>query len=607
MLTQSLTGIHGLCMRPVGRLMLALVVGVLASCGGGQQPDATGGWLAELPSGLKGASTTAQVDGSAHVMAGVGVTDTPPAAVLDGAGVDYSYAMYAFDPPAGEQVTAIGYALSAIDGECWLGLANYRADKWEWRQVPAAAGSGTVTFGDPADYLGFDGNSYWVVVAARDESVQVDGFTVTHLSTVTPMFYNPPAGQQTADSAGLAPQVVLLPPLTSNAQTAAPVIVYIKTVAGQPLLTLAYYDGSAWQQIPLYNSRSFSLPQARWLDGAGVIVAYDATNGQLLDIRVDEWWEIIDEVPVPLPSGEGIVPVMLSLDVDPQTGYCGVAYALAGDPARVYSNFEDAEGWGDPVLVGEYTGESIPGLSFKFDAAGGDPWLAFTHGIANYETEMTVDYALEYGRFDGTAWTLTDSGRSDSPMFVELGFDGTTPQIVFSEIKYKTLTFGIPPIFVYEVDVPLLADVYAGTHNGASWDYTRMFESTLTYSANLGDSTLTLHLNLAPACGWARNKELFYNQVTGDVVFDVDLSSSPIGITPRDGTLNNAVPYLADTGSGYQANAYFTGTAGMNFSWDELLPLHATAYVSAESISVDDIMSGRLGAESTLLYWTPED
>jgi hypothetical protein len=559
-----------------------------------------------LPNGLHGASTLAQIGGADYIEAGDGVSAAnPPAAVLDPGAAAYSYTLYSYDAPTDSRAVGLAYNLSNVDTECWLGLANYHLHKWEWRQISATGGTGSVQFSNPLYYIAMDGNVYWVIVASHGHSVQVDSFDVDYQSSVKPMFYVPPAGQQTISDMGMSPQTVLMPPLPSTGNQVAPVVVYTKTWDSNTELNVGYYNGTEWKHTGFYGGRSYTLPQARWHGDEGVVVAYDATNSQLDDIRVDQWWEIDHDTTIPLPAGLS-VPTLLSMDINPATGYAAVAYALAGDPARVYTNFEDETGWQEPVLVGEYPGESIPGLSFKFDPAGGAPWLVFTHGVAQYDATMTVDYSMEFGRYNAGAWELTDSGRPNSPMTVELGFDGNTPKLVFSEVRQGTVSVQVL-FWTYDIDVPLLVDGYVGTYDGANWNYARFYESTISNSFNLGTMVLTLNLNMAPACGWAKTNELYYNHVVGSVDFKVEINGSSPTVTPQGGTLTNSVAYMIDGGSGYAASNYFDGAPGMGFSWAERDTARACAYVAKESVTVDDITSGKLFTENTLYYWTPEE
>ena len=593
-------------------VLLAAVL--LAGCGGGSQLDNQSstqpGWFDELPHGLKGASTTTQVDGSAHVFASTDIQNIPPVAILDAQDTDYSFAIYAFDPPPGEGVLSITCDFSALDSECWLGFANYTNGSWEWQQIQPGAEQEQVYFSYPFDYLSLDGNVYWAVVAARGHSVQVDRFTVDYSSIEMPVFYPAPTGETTVDSASLTPQVVLLPELHSTGNSIAPVVVYTKSVDTQSQLILGYYGGGVeWRQQALLEDRSCALPQARWLDDAGeaAVVVYDVTNGQLLDLRFNQWWELQSETAIPLPDAPGLgTPTHISLDVDPATGLLGVGYAFNDDPARVYFSQEGGTGWGAAMLASEYAGETIPGLSFKFDPAGGEPWLAFTHGVASYDTELSVDYALEYGRFNGTGWELTAAGRTESPLWVDLGFDGTTPQIVFSEVRQGVVTIGSWPLF-YDIDVPLLTDVFAGSYNGSAWTYTRVFESDLDSSFSFTTMTLTLTLNLAPACGWAKASELAYNNIAGSVDLAIEIVDGSPQVTPTGGSLTNSVHYMVKGGGGaYSPSAYFTSRPGITLSWDERAGRHAAAYVLAEQVDVENILGGSLETENTLLFWMPE-
>lgn len=406
-----------------------------------------------------------------------------------------------------------------------------------------------------------------------------------------------PGGNTIADNAQCQdPSLVLMPAIPGVSEPGAPVIVYTTLGGGgvSPLM-LSYFGEAGWVNEEIGGGGNFSMPQAFWIPGAGgspgegVVIANAIGGAGLTERRYDGQWQFSQSHEI--GAGTGVFS-RLACDREASTGRVGVAHAYtSGGGSIVYSSSDGSGAWDTQAV---YDGESIAGLAFRFDPAGGDPWLVFTHGTSTVSTGLiTLDYSMEQARLHGGTWNTTPIPYPDSPQLVDLAFraDGT-PQLVCTAAR----EFKVP---LLNWTVSLLYDVATFEYNGSGWSFQTAFESAMNVS--LQPPKLELALDLASDASWAKPDELVFTQSTGSISFDITT------YIPDDGGLANGVQYLTrQTGAFYSPSGYYTGDPGRAYSWAVNAQVEPVcAYVRSATITALDVLNGNFAAAGELAFWQP--
>lgn len=424
--------------------------------------------------------------------------------------------------------------------------------------------------------------------------------------TIHLKYYLPGSGDYVVDGGQCQnPSLVLMPPLLGISEPGAPVIVYTALGGGGGLspLMLAYYGEGGWVTEDIGDGGNFTMGQAMWLPGAGgdpgtgMVVACDIAGARIVDRRYDASWSFSGS------SDVGPVPgtfTALALDQSPATGTFGVAYAAGGPDAGsvMYCAAPPAGSWSQHPPV--YEGEAVGGLSFRFDQAGGDPWLLFTHGTTTATTGLiSLDYSLEQGRLHGNSWNITPVQHPDSPLQVDLGFrENGTPQIAC--IAARDFTLNIPGLDPWTIT--MLYDVVTAERTGTAWSFEQGYESGMGISLEgFPPTTLVLELNLASDAEWAKPDELSFTQATGNIKIDLET------YLPEDGGLATDTAYLKRQGGAvYSESGYYSGAAGRTRSWQQnQAGQPVCAYIRSSSISAADVIGGNFAAAGELAFWLP--
>ena len=439
-----------------------------------------------------------------------------------------------------------------------------------------------------------------------EESSGAEGIAsnVLELTVAIPAkFRVPAAGDSLIDSnQSLNPSLVLLPAISGYSEAGAPVIVYTTLGGGaaSPLL-MAYYGESGWVITDIGDGANFSNPQLRLLPAAAgelpqmLVVAYSVEGTTLVERRYDSDWQLTGSQDV--GSGSG-VPTHVSLDMATD-GALGVAHAYAGANGTVRYSWSDGTGAWDTQEL--YSGpDTIVGLSFRFDPAGGDSWLIYTHGTIDTSAGLLIDLSMEQARLSGTTWTTTHIDHPDSPLVVSLGFRAdNTPQLAITSVKDYTIEIPSQD----PLTLSLLVSVDTMDYDGFIWNIQRQFESSFNVDpfSKFFQGLVVLSLDLASEVSWARSDELLYNSIGGDV--DVSIATQQ----PEGGTLTSESQYMTRGEVNIFSNSsYYGGSTGRSHAWSSLgggTP--SCAYVQSGEASVEDLLAGNFSAAGELAYWRP--
>jgi len=442
-----------------------------------------------------------------------------------------------------------------------------------------------------------NGSLYAFAVRARDSALppHEDNNTVQLTATPVPdLLYNAvPSGMTEVDPEfGLNPCLLLMPAVPEVSQAGAPIVAYSRTDAAGSFqtLTLAYYRGSSWQNTAILDTRNFSHPRLLWQNDEFVLIAFDTDASLLVDFRLNPQLEILSENTVVDALGAALTQI--DVDVDPQSGDIGVASAYG--TAVMFCDYTGSYPWTSAPV---YSGDSIGGLTFRYDPAGADPWLLYTHGTIDTTEGLLLDFDLDEARRSGGNWnstTLTEP--PGSPLLADLQFksDGT-PQLA--------LTVGedfSAPIPGNPFTATLKFHVYGGEYAGA-WNFTQLYQSQFSIGITGGfpPTLFDLTLDFAAEADWTREDELIYTRMQGVITVDA------VTFIPEEGALAAEMVYLRDSGGGFNPLlGYFTGAPGLSFSWQELGAVHACAYIkTAEEIDASSLLSGNFEAANAMVYW----
>jgi hypothetical protein len=293
--------------------------------------------------------------------------------------------------------------------------------------------------------------------------------------------------------------------------------------------------------------------------------------------------------------GTGVI-TQLSQDRDPETGALGVAQGYTdGSTGSVwFSSRSEGGAWTtDPV----YSGLTIGGVSFKFDAQGGDPWLLFTDGTLVTDPSFSLDFTLHQGRLGAGGWTVSEVPYPDAPLIVDLGFkDDGTPQLTATAARDTTI-----PIPGNPVTISLSFDVVTAEYGGASWIFSKAFDSTLGISLiGFPPTGVKVTLALASDVSWAKADQLLYSRFDGSV--DLDIST----FTPTGGELASDSQFMIKSGATYGDSGYYDGAPGRSYSWRQTAAgAPVCGYVRSGNLSAEDLLAGNLDASGELAYWQP--
>jgi len=570
--------------------LLVMFAARLAGCAspGPGAPDGVGFDLGPLPAGPRQASDVPSVTGDAYIEAGGTTTVNGTGLIIDATGADhFSYGLYACAVPPGYKLASASFEVQDVQAGSssgfYIGYADYGGTGlWEWHG-PYLDNAAPAFSGPVANYLSPERNFYFAVVAPHGVKVQ---FNLCWVQMDIVPVEAPPAGQEMVDQQALATSLAVLPATAPNISADAPVIAYIKDDGSGTKLNLAYYSQGQWVVSPLMPADDFARPLLHWLGGESILVAYDLTSNELLDIRLRQDFSIASTATIMANPGTPFLSA--SLDVDPVTGLLGIAHAYSMDTSSaLYYSTNDGTGW--QTGASAYSGsDRIASLSFRFGPAGGDPWLLFTHGTIDTSLAFILNFVLESGRFTGGNWQFTPVTFTDSPLIVRLNFAAdNTPQVAF--VSSRIFDNPIPP-----VSASLLFDIYAGSYSG-SWSFAEVFHSTVT--PHISIPIMTIDMDDATDIAWAASDALIYSQATGTI--EVDVAT----ITPTGGQLDPAAHYMTYSG-GWSESAYFTGSEGHSFSWGATASGPAAAYILAKPIDAAAVFALQFSQASDLLYWS---
>jgi hypothetical protein len=562
----------------------------LAACSGGgtlHGPAAPPFGIGPLPDAARHAAAISPVDGADFDLAGPGTAVVGTALSINGKDIDYSWARYAFDVPAGSRLSGVSLDVQDVQGEYWVAFSDYGTrDAWEWHGP--LTDDASPAFNLPAgNYVSPARTFYWVVLAVRDDKLRLNSTAVD--CSMLQLFPATQGESLVVSGDCNAPSLVHLPQIDPNVQAGAPLIAYVHLEGGGQKLYFAYVGSGGWQQQAIRPDHDFDLPQLRWLGTEGILTAYDLTDGVLLDMRFDQALNITSTTTI--MSGVGLAPVRQSLDVGPGSEI-GVAHAYADSTTgKLFYAWNDGSGWQNTAAL--HDGDLVGGVSFRYDPLGGDPWLMYTHGTIDNSAAILISFALEQGRLHGGTWTFTPVvADPDSPLSVDLDFaaDGT-PQVCFLAARDYSISFPI------SFTASLLYDVVVGVKSGNTWNMDPVFTGTLTPHFTFPDN-LTMDVDDGTGVRWTTASELLYSRITGTVQVDIATQQ------PTGGTLTPTSQYMTSQGSSYINDDRFTASPGHNFSWSLGVDgFPAAAYIKSQPVAGQDLFSGQGEQASDLIYW----
>lgn len=557
------------------------------------------GTLPDDSSAARGVAALELLDGVDYDAVGDGTSSAGTSLELDAAGLPFSWARYVFTLPAASQLNSLDVDVATPSGEFWVALSDYgETGAWEWHG-PYIADTQLPFGADYARYLSPARNLYWVVLTAAGEVAVVDACSVDYTESSVSLEI-PPSGTQTVDTGVCRNPSLALVPLGGEPGPRAPVIAYTQ-LAGAPegdKLYLAYYSGGSWVTQPVLPEHNFTMPQLRWLDGdaAAVLCVYNQSLNKLVELRFDSGWQLSGAADI-APS-PGLPFFRSALDVDPLTGELGLAHSYVDAAAgKLLYSYTDGGVWNTMAAV--HDGDAVGGLTFRFDPAGGDPWLLFSHGTLDTTEMPHADFNLEMGRLSGGGWTITpvafdDPDGHSSPLGLDLGFNGAgDPQLAMAALRdWQSFIPG------FTFTGSLLLDGVVGSYT-TDWAWDKVFTAGLEWST-IGwpiPSAIEFFLDECGEMRWAQPNELSLSEVDGSITFDLSLN-------PTGGSFTNANLYKQFDGADWNDFAYFTGTAGRGFDWaQDLSPV--CAYIESETVDYQKVLAGDWEPTGTVLYWSP--
>jgi hypothetical protein len=573
-------------------LLLLAVSGLCACQGQGAALSASAaapGWdIGPLPAAARHASATSVINGADYDAVGYGTAVAGTALTLNAAGIDYSWARYAFTVPAGTNVHKLSLDVQDAASEYWVALSNYARGTWEWHGPYNLSAS--PPFNQPvSNYTSPGGVFYWVVLAVRGNDLQLNSSTVDCLKLELKVASQ---GEQTIITGGCtSPSVVHLPQIDPGVEAGAPLIAYIHQEVADSKLYLAYNTSGGWRSLPIVPEDNFLHPELRWLGAEGIITAYDITDVALVDIRFDAGLNV-KSVTTIMP-GPASVLVNQSLDIGPG-GVLGLAHAYSDSTlGQLYFSTNDGTGWVNSSAL--HYNDPVTGLSFRYDPQGGDPWLMYTHGTIDTSSSVIIRYTLEEGRRKDGAWNFTPFDYPDAPLSVDLEFSGTgAPRICFLAARDYSINF--PPFISYTGS--LLYDAVVAAKNGDTWNTAKVYTATIIPHYTFPNDYVMLDVAACSEVGWASADQLAYSKITGSVKFDIATQQ------PTDGELTPAVQYMVDTGSSLVDDARFNGSPGAGFSWSpDVDGYPAAAYIKSDTVDPMALFNGQITQASDLVYW----
>lgn len=441
-----------------------------------------------------------------------------------------------------------------------------------------------------------DGQEYSVVVRARDSATPPNEDTNLVLlgavaGQVLP-FNHAPSGEYIVDAGlGNSPWLELMPEIPDVSDAGAPVMAYIATDAGLTFqkLTVAHYQGGSWVTKPIQENRNFAFPALFWTGSEFALIAYDAADAKVVDIRLDSDLNITGQQDVQALPGE----TLTQLDADMSAGG---AIGVAGGWSNGSVYFSETIGGNYNTSADLHGTDTIAGITCGYEPGTENAWLYFSHGTITTGETLLLDFDLSGGPRSGS-WDIAPVGTApNSPTQLDLCFDGAGNPRLALVIAQDFMV----PIPGNPFTATLLYHAYTADFDGADWSFVKQYNSTFSFQIQFPPTTLPITIKAVPEVRWSRPDAIEHTIYSGTV--ELDLAT----MLPTAGSLAVSMSYLTDGGGGgfVPLPGYFTGTQGTGFSWQLSGTTHGAAYVrSPEAIDGSQILSGEFAEANALVYW----
>lgn len=520
-----------------------------------------------------------------------GVTEEAPAVVVDPGELDYSWVRYGFGMPVGGTLNSISLTVPAVSGEFWVGLSDYGGkDTWEW-YGPYDSNAEIVPSGAPEQYLSESGNLYWVVLAVNGNSFTLASSTVDYDYEAPVLYHVPPPGVQTVTTeASYAPSLVRLPATEGISEDGAPLIFYTSGDGLSVDSYVAHYDGAQWVSEPLFADGPqvlMAIARLRPDTTQLVVAACNVDTGEVTLSTLSPELEVITTQPVGNdPTG---TLTALAMDCLDSSIWCVAQARRSGDGAAVGASYDDlTEHLKLPYSV-DLPGEEVAGLDVTYEQTSPgvySPVVAYSHGTIDTTDAILLDFSVTLAR---PMWETSETDHN-SPLTLDLGTDsdGNLTMLMVSGRDFQ-----IPLTSTY---VTLYYDAVLGTLSGDEWTYEDIYTSTV----NIHIFESNIAIAMAGDVSWAGSDALSFANLTGTIEF-----SAEGGFHITGGDIQNETKYYTKSGDSWGDSSYFTGTPGVQLSWQDGPGGPACAYIKAETIDVNELLGGNLNISSELRYWSP--
>jgi len=583
-----------------GQLIIVVVAMAFCGCAGGPTgfcPEATGqqGFAAQLgplPQTAHLASATETVNGADHAAAGDGVTDDPPAALFAAGELPFCWARYGFGLPVDGTFNTVSLDVESVTGQYWVGLANYDEDGWEWHG-PYTDDCLVEPSGDPADYRSGSDNLHWAVCAEAAATLRLVSSTVDYDWEPTLTYNVPPAGEQTVTTEPAAyPSLLLLPAIDGVAAEGAPLVFHTRGDGSTADTYVSYYDGSAWTGRKLFPDGPRVLlavvrPPGEHETLVAMAGAYDADSDEAKIFMLDADLNAVGNLTAS-SNPEGTI-THFAMDCVDTSMWCIAQARNTSGGAAVSACFDDMTDSIKYPYDDALVDETVAGLDVCYAGDGmfAKPVVAYSHGTADTEDTILLDFEITTAQ---PHWETSKVDNGDSPLTLDLHYDDAFG-LQLLMVSGRNFSISFPISFT----ATLYYDAVLGTLSGETWTFDTIYEGEM----GLDFINSEIDVDAAADIAWADMGQLSIANVAGTLGY-----SLADGFTITGGTLSNTSRYYEKLGGGYGETSYFTGTPGVQMSWQVGSAGPSCAYIQAETAEIEDIVSGAQSS-GELLYWSP--
>ncbi|TGM72406.1 hypothetical protein EHR01_14185 [Leptospira mtsangambouensis] len=218
--------------------------------------------------------------------------------------------------------------------------------------------------------------------------------------------------------------------------------------------------------------------------------------------------------------------------------------SLANGDIKLYVKKYDSSSstW---LSVGSMINSELNGLIFSYSIGmnGADPWVAYTSFYSNGPELPSTDFSIIVKRFNGSNWVPVGSSlTSNTPLKVNIQFDGSTPYVAFNEID----TLGKSKLYVKKWNgvswIPVGGELNLGLTLNASLHDFKVFGGKLYISF---DSDGKLNVKTFDGTNWLSIGSTNLNFTASTTVNSSNLEFNPKGTIYLGWRESTGVTYLS--------------------------------------------------------------